>query len=284
MAKTRMLKHDLRTSEKVASWPIPVRYFWTLLWGYVDDHGKGKDNPLLVKADCFPLDPDVTAETIDEWLWHLEDQGVVVRYKVENVDYLAVIHWKEHQKPPHPTADVLPAFDDPRAVRRAVHASRMNGAGENSAALTPGLNGVGSVFEVGSGIESSPAAMESAPLNLSSLFEEAWQHWPKKVERKDAFEQFKRAAKRIDALELVAAISRFGDAYAATTDRQFVPALGVWLKRDRWGDDLPVPQSQGRRPSAAQKAASLVGTFRDPDAWMQPPDQLAQFGQEEPWT
>jgi hypothetical protein len=65
MAKTRMLKPDLRTSEKVASWPIEVRYFWVLLWGYVDDHGKGKDNPLLVKADCFPLDPDITGETVD---------------------------------------------------------------------------------------------------------------------------------------------------------------------------------------------------------------------------
>jgi hypothetical protein len=61
MAKTRMLKHDLRTSEKVATWPIEIRYFWVLLWGYVDDHGKGKDTPLLVKADCFPLDPNITA-------------------------------------------------------------------------------------------------------------------------------------------------------------------------------------------------------------------------------
>jgi len=129
MAKTRMLKNDLRTSEKVASWPVELRYFWVLLWGYVDDHGKGRDNPLLVKADCFPLDPDITHDTVNGWLWDLVAAGVIVRYTVDGHEYFQIVNWKEHQKPPHPTDDVIPSFDAPAAVRRALHEDFMKDAG-----------------------------------------------------------------------------------------------------------------------------------------------------------
>jgi len=255
MAKTRMLKHDLRTSEKVASWPIEVRYFWVLLWGYVDDHGKGKDNPLLIKADTFPLDPDVTADVVNGWLWDLSEAGVVARYTVDGTDYLSVIHWREHQKPPHPTADVMPAADDPRATRRELHASRMKDAGSTHASLTPVLGWVKSGFGSGFVNESSPAAMESA-------FDEAYSHWPKKVERKKALEQFKIAAKKKSLPELVETIVTFGEAYAAATTKQFTPALGVWLSHERWTDELPTaPEPERAKPTAAQRNLSTVEYF-----------------------
>lgn len=89
----------------------------------------------------------------------------------------------------------------------------------------------------------------SAPAVLASLFDDAYSHWPKKVERKKSFEKFKQAAKRIDATVLAQHIIRFGDAYAATTERQFVPALNVWLAGERWTDELPSPPTtrDGRR-------------------------------------
>jgi hypothetical protein len=245
-----MLKHDLRTSEKVASWPIPIRYFWTLLWGYVDDHGKGKDSPLLVKADCFPLDEDITAETMDKWLWHLSDAHVIERYTVDGTNYIAVINWPEHQKPPHPTKDILPAHDDPRAVRRELHASRMKDAGSTNAPFTPVLGWVESEFGSGSVNESSPPAMERAKPDLDALFDDAYSHWPKKVERKVASERFKVAAKRLGPDVLVAYIIRFGDAYAATTEKKFVPALGVWISHERWTDELPTASE--RKPGSVK--------------------------------
>jgi hypothetical protein len=83
-----------------------------------------------------------------------------------------------------------------------------------------------------------------APAVLANGFEAAWSHWPKKVERKQAVERFKVALKSIDITELVNAIIRFGDAYAATTERKFVPALGVWLNNERWTDELPQPDKR----------------------------------------
>lgn len=158
MAKTRMLKHDLRTSEKVASWPIPLRYFWVLLWGYVDDHGKGKDNPQLIKADCFPLDDDVTADQIDVWLDRFLIDGVVARYTVDGTRYIKVINWSEHQKPPHPSPEKFPGPDAPGAVARNLHASLMSDAEQAQETFTPGL-GLGWV-ESGLGGGAADAAKE----------------------------------------------------------------------------------------------------------------------------
>ncbi len=132
MARTRMLKPDLRTSEKVASWPIEIRYFWVLLWGYLDDFGKGKDNALLIKSDCFPLDPDITSEVVDEWLWVMAGDGVIVRYEVEGARFVAAVNWTEHQKPQHPTPSKIP---DHKATEILV-----NDSGKALEPFTPGFS------------------------------------------------------------------------------------------------------------------------------------------------
>lgn len=72
-----------------------------------------------------------------------------------------------------------------------------------------------------------------------SDFESAWAHWPKKVERKKSLEKFKAAVKVRGLKQVTADVIRFGDAYARTTERQYTPALSVWLNGERWTDELP---------------------------------------------
>lgn len=78
-----------------------------------------------------------------------------------------------------------------------------------------------------------------AVLASESDFERAWIHWPKKVERKKSLAAFIKAAKTRDLETLIADITRFGTAYANTTERRFVPALVVWLNGERWTDEPP---------------------------------------------
>lgn len=89
---------------------------------------------------------------------------------------------------------------------------------------------------------------------VEDAFNSAWGHWPKKVERKQAFDRFKIAARRIGHEALAQHIVEFGDAYATTTERQFVPALGVWLNGERWTDELP--QARTQRSSALDQNLS----------------------------
>jgi len=121
MARIRSIKPEIRLSETVNTWPVEVRYFWIMLWGYVDDFGKGRDNAKLIVADTYPLDDSVTHEDVSGWLEVLEASKVIQRYTVAGKNYLAVINWKEHQRPSHPAKSVIP--DPPRdsAVSRVSH-------------------------------------------------------------------------------------------------------------------------------------------------------------------
>lgn len=108
MARIRSIKPELRTSITVSRWPMEVRYFFVLLWGYLDDYGRGVDDGLLIAADCFPRDRHITAETVDGWLDVMEDSGPVHRYEVDGKTFLHCPSWGEHQKPQHPGKVNLP--------------------------------------------------------------------------------------------------------------------------------------------------------------------------------
>lgn len=114
MARIRSVKPELRTSLTAAEWPREVRYFWVLLWGYLDDHGRGVDEPRLIKADCFPLDDDLTAADIDKWLEMLaaprdDEPASICRYAIGGRRYLHVPRWTNHQKPQHPSDSKIPS-------------------------------------------------------------------------------------------------------------------------------------------------------------------------------
>lgn len=98
MAQDRMLRAELRISEKANEWPIPVRYFWTQLWGYCDDWGRGRFDARLIKADTFPLDDEVSAEVIKRWMQALEIAEVIARYEVNGKQYFECVNWFEHQE------------------------------------------------------------------------------------------------------------------------------------------------------------------------------------------
>jgi hypothetical protein len=114
MARIRSIKPEMRTSKLVASWPFEVRYFFVLLWGYLDDKGRGRDIPKTIAGDCFPHDEKVTASKVDKWLDLMGQgrngkEGPICRYEVDGIRYLHSLNWREHQKPNRPTPSRLPA-------------------------------------------------------------------------------------------------------------------------------------------------------------------------------
>jgi hypothetical protein len=110
MARIRSVKPELRTSIVVAEWPREVRYAWVLLWGYLDDYGRGLDDLRLIVADLFPLDRDVTERKMDKWLATMA--GPLCRYTVGGRRYLHAVNWKDHQRVSHPKDSRWPACPD----------------------------------------------------------------------------------------------------------------------------------------------------------------------------
>lgn len=116
MARIRSIKPELRTSETVAAWPREVRYAWVLLWGYLDDSGRGKDDLRLLVADMFPLDRDVTERKLDRWLDLMaekpddeQEPPPLCRYTATNGRrYLHAVKWGSHQRINRPTTSRIP--------------------------------------------------------------------------------------------------------------------------------------------------------------------------------
>lgn len=113
MARIRSVKPQLRTSQVVAAWPIEVRYFFVLLWGYLDDRGRGLDVPKAIAGDCFPHDDKVTPAKADAWLTLMTRQAgrkpaPLCRYEVDGIRYLHCVNWKEHQRVNRPTPSQHP--------------------------------------------------------------------------------------------------------------------------------------------------------------------------------
>lgn len=239
--RIRSIKPEFWRSEDINNLSIDDRLLFIGLWSYVDDNGVGRDELPVVVADLFAGDmfanPRETVARVSRGLSNLFSAGLIDRYQVDGKAYLMICKWNAHQRIDKPAKERFPRSDGELEVVRDTLATPSRDIRET---VAPGTEEQGSRGAEEQGTDSS------APAALESLFDDAYSHWPKKVERKKSLDKFKQAARRIDPELLRQHIIRFGDAYAATTETQFVPALAVWLNGERWNDELPQPRQVSR--------------------------------------
>lgn len=245
MARIRSIKPEIRTSEKVTSWPIEVRYFWIMLWGYVDDYGKGRDNPRLIKADSYPLDDDITAKDVERWLKILEKDKVIQRYTVGDKQYLLILNWSEHQKPSHPAKSVVP-WPDPEADMGTEDSSNPP---EGYARVSENGSPEQGAVEQGAG---SSRAVEQGGVRATTInedFESAWTEYPIKSGKKEAKTAYKKALQETSHQEIFEAVLKYRD------DPNRVPKytkhFATWLNKGCWNDG-PLPE-QWDTPKSEQR-------------------------------
>lgn len=116
MARMRTLKPGFFSSEDIAKYPFRARLLFAGLWTYCDDHGRGKDNIRLIRAEVWPLDDEVTLSDVEADLALLHEGGAIVRYNANGVSYLAVQNWHFHQSPNRPGETKIPAPPVPVTV------------------------------------------------------------------------------------------------------------------------------------------------------------------------
>lgn len=252
--RIRSIKPEFWRSKDITSLTIDDRLLFIGLWSYVDDNGVGKDDLPSIIGDLFAddmfEDSRETVARVSRGLQTLFDRRLITRYMVSDRQFLHVTNWEQHQRIDRPAKERYPSPDqgfpvDSRHPREDASSPR------DIAATGTGEQG-------NRGTEEQGSSNTVAPAVLASSFDEAWESWPKKTERKQAFERFKTAARKMPADDLSHLIIRFGNAYAATTERQFVPALAVWLRGERWTDELPVARSAERRPTRTEQNLDFV--------------------------
>ncbi len=244
MARIRSVKPEFWSSPNLPEDPW-ARLLYIAMWNWADDNGVGTANPRELLGFAFPNDEHLTVLDLRRMLVEIRRVFGVKFYEVAERPYYAIPSWEAHQKFDRRSKGKYPGPEEAESQIRWMKSEDSTESHESpSSPRSDSVAGTGEQGNRGTGI-SAPAARVS-----ESEFENAWQYWPKKVERKKSLEKFRAIARRRGVDVLTADIRRFGEAYARTTDKQFVPALNVWLNGERWTDELPGTQG---RPAAPEQ-------------------------------
>lgn len=138
--RIRSIKPEFWRSPDVSSLSIEDRLLYIGLWSYVDDNGVGQDRESVICADLFAddlsRDPRETLARITRGLASLADNGRIVRYTVENRDYLYVTNWDKHQRIDRPNKPRYPLPTSENAEIRDTLATPSRHPREDSATGT----------------------------------------------------------------------------------------------------------------------------------------------------
>jgi hypothetical protein len=258
--RIRSIKPEFWRSDDIDPLDWDARLLFIGLWSYVDDNGVGLDKISSVVSDLFSADhmrdSRETVARVTGGLLALTERGLISRYHVAGKHFLHITKWAQHQRIDKPNKPRYPLPDAENAVIRESVAS----VSRESSAWSRGTEEQGN-----RGTEEQ----RKEPLSLNAtdraeaieLFDYAYSHWPKKVKREEALEKFKAVIKSERPVVIAEAIQVFGDAYAATTQKQFIPALGVWLNQKRWTDELPTAPDSGK-PTPSDKTMAILDMGR----------------------
>lgn len=228
MARIRSIKPEIRISEKVNSWPVELRYFWIMLWGYVDDYGRGRDNPKLIVADTYPLDDSVSDKDVERWLKILERDEVIQRYTVGGKRYLLVRNWNEHQKPSHPARSVIPV---PEPLE---HAGGEDSGNPPEGCARTSVNDSPEQVAVSSD-QGADEQADSPTTTVAEDFATAWAEYPIKKERKRAEAAYKKARDDATPAQILAGVRKYRD--DPSRDPKFTKHFSTWLNAGCWDDE-----------------------------------------------
>ena len=103
MARSRILKPEFWSDEKLALVPREARLAFAGLWTCSDDYGVTKGHPAWLKSQIFPYDTDLTLTQFQQWLADLERIGVIDPFTADGEAFFYIRNFSEHQKVDRPS-------------------------------------------------------------------------------------------------------------------------------------------------------------------------------------
>lgn len=255
MARIRTIKPHFFKSYDVAQLSYRARITWIGLWTYVDDSGRGRDDARIIKGELWPLEDSVTWQEVEKDLTELSLSAHVVRYTVENRQYLCIPTWHEHQVISRPTESRLPSekeglirdfselTEDSLKTQGVITAGKGKGTGNR---------------EGEEEMEVHVATATKQPSQSEIQFESFWSIWPKRIAKADARRAWDKSIKKATPDIIIHAATQYANS-PYKPERQFIPLPATWLNGERWADDLPQAPDVVTK---AQKNLSTVDYFQ----------------------
>lgn len=238
MARIRSVKPELCTSETMAKCSAEVERTFVRLWTHCDDEGRSRNNPRLLKAALLPLHDDISADDIADHIYALEELGLVLIYEVDEVSYLLIPSWHEHQ---HPQRKQPSKFPPPSHEDVLAYMSRFSTrafADEYAPVVVVGEVDVEGEVEVAG----APAAKRSKA-EIDALFDRFWTEYPRREGKKGAREKFAKALRDgVDPERIIAAASAYRD--LPGREPRYTKHATTWLNNGCWDDEL-TPRTEG---------------------------------------
>lgn len=95
--RARNIKPDFFRDAELAEVSVETRYLFLGLWCLADREGKLKNHPKQIRFEVFP--ETKTKDDIEIMLKALVEHGLIIRYVVENKQYIKVTNFLKHQSP-----------------------------------------------------------------------------------------------------------------------------------------------------------------------------------------
>lgn len=242
--RIRSIKPEFWRSDDVNEMTIEDRLLFIGLWSYVDDNGVGIDRHSSICADLFAHDlsvsPHDTLKRVQDGLSRLHSLGVIVRYSVENKDYLEIVNWSKHQKINRPSPGRYPTSDGAKAK---THDPLTDDSVRPHESSLPGTEEQGNRGTGEQGNINTSRKRDEYP----EEFEEFWQVYPKRADKRAALKAWEKAVGRATPEEIIAG----AEAYRDDPNRAaaFTKNGATWLNADSWGNDPLPPRNSDRAVS-----------------------------------
>jgi hypothetical protein len=229
VARIRSVKPEFFTHPKMGSLARDVRLAYIGLWTEADDEGRLLDSPKLLAGSLFPWDDDVTVKRFSQWLDELVRVGSILRYSVENAEYIQILSW-HHQRISRPTSSRFPG-PNPEIIQNLSEEDQTG-------------------FLLSRARVDQGAGSKEQGTGNREAFEEFWTIYPRRAGKVDARKAYERATAKTDPTLVLAGAQRFAaDPNLPRDDPQFIPHPATWLNAGRWDDDpLPHRNGNGKAP------------------------------------
>ena len=235
----RIIKESICVSEQIDELDWFEEVFFYRLLVNCDDYGVMDARPKILKARLFPL-KEINLEAIVAALQTMIRIGLIRVYEVNELPYLQVIKWGEHQRirdskhkyPVENTCGELPQV--------AASCGELPQDAENSRSRAQPRAGAESESESESESKTESTRARARETEPDEAFLRFWEEYPNRVAKRDAIRAWQKLKPEAELVaRIMQGLARWKQSDEWTRDNgRYIPHPATWINGRRWEDEV----------------------------------------------